>query len=69
MLELYCLLDFLTQLLHIVPLKQPTKDNDGEFEPRLLIYDDHLSHMWCGAVDLLCQKKMLQLCKTTTTHN
>ena len=58
LLELQCLLDFLNQLLHIVLFKQPTEDLDGELEPRLLIYDGHLSHMQYGAIDLARQKKL-----------
>ena len=33
LLELKRLLGFLHQLLHIVPLKQPTEDSNGELEP------------------------------------
>ena len=48
----------MNQLLHIVPLKQPTKDNDRELEPWLLIYDGHLPHMWYGTIDLARQKSV-----------
>ena len=52
------MLDFLNQLLRIVPFKQATEDKDGELEPRLLIYDGHLSHMWYGTIDLARQKSV-----------
>ena len=44
--------------MHIVPFKQPTKDNDRELEPCLLIYDGHLPHMWYGTIDLARQKSV-----------
>ena len=48
----------MNQLLHIALFKQPTEDHDRELEPRLLIYDGHLSHMWHGTIALARQKKV-----------
>ena len=38
--------------------QQPTEDSIGVLEPRLLIYDGHLSHVWYGTLELARQQKV-----------
>ena len=33
-------------------------DENGDIEPRLLIYDGHLSHVWYGTIELAREKKV-----------
>ena len=38
--------------------QQPTEDSISVLEPRLLIYDGHLSHVWYGTLELARQQKV-----------
>ena len=38
--------------------QQPTEDSIGVLEPRLLVYVKHLSHVWYGTLELVCQQKV-----------
>ena len=38
--------------------KTRSYDDDGELEPRLLIYDGHLSHVWYGTIELARNQKV-----------
>ena len=38
--------------------QQSTEDSIGVLEPRLLIYDRHLSHVWYGTLELARLQKV-----------
>ena len=38
--------------------QQPAEDSIGILEPRLLMYDGHLSHVWYGTLELALQQKV-----------
>ncbi|XP_066926658.1 uncharacterized protein [Clytia hemisphaerica] len=48
--------------------KTRTYDEDGNLEPRLLIYDGHLSHIWYGTIELARKQKCFDY-QTTSPYN